>query len=263
MKIIILILALTMADCNNGNIEDKSKNISSKAEVVIKKDIGYELTKQYCYVCHMPKSKESMIAPPLFRVKEHYKPSYPVKEDFIKAIVNWVQNPIEDKVMMPGAVRKFNLMPSQAHIPKDTLKLIAAYIFENEIERPRFHNGSMNRNRKRFGDNPITLDNGAKWKVGNKVFVTIDKLQKMVDSFEAGSSRDYQEFGKKIFESSKVILLDKENKGETWEQLHNYFNKLEGDMHSLIGVKSVDEAELFLRRINKKLSSFNDYFEKS
>ncbi len=262
MKIIVLILALTLTSCNSGINKDKSNNVSSKVEVISKKDIGYELTKQYCYVCHMPKSKESMIAPPLFRVKEHYKPSYPVKKDFIKAIVNWVQNPDEDKVMMPGAVRKFNLMPSQAHIPIDTLKLIAAYIFENEIERPRFHNGSMNRNRKRFGDNSITLDNGAKWKVGNKVFATVAKLQKMTESFESGSSSDYQEFGKKIFDSSKVILLDKENKGKIWEQLHNYFNNLEGDMHSLIGVNSVDEGELILQRIDRKLRSFNDYFEK-
>ncbi len=261
MKIIVLILALTLASCDSVNNRNKLKNVSNEDKIVIKRDIGYELTKQYCYICHMPKSKESMIAPPLFRVKEHYKPSYPVKEEFIKAIVNWVQNPNEDKVMMPGAVRKFNLMPSQTYIPVDTLKLVAAYIFENEIERPGFHN--RNRNRNRSEDNPITLDNGAKWKVGNKVFATVAKLQKMVDSFEAGSSSDYQEFGKKIFESSKVILLDKENKGETWEQLHNYFNKLEGDMHSLIGVKSVDEGELILQRINKKLSSFSDYFEKS
>ena len=57
---------------------------------------------QKCFICHLEKpsfsKKASMIAPPMVRIQEHYKPTYNNKDEFVKAIVNFVSNPDEKKL---------------------------------------------------------------------------------------------------------------------------------------------------------------------
>lgn len=272
--LISLIAAFTLIlGCSNDNKNTKANSKSSNDIVEVKSD-AYKLMKQYCYICHMPQSKETMIAPPLFRVKEHYQPVYKTKAEFVDAVVKWVKNPKEEDALMPGAVRKFECMPAQSHIPKDTVKLIAAYIFDNEMETPGFHrrmhnkdqanSGGMNRrNRQGNGgrNTNLQLNDGKKWKVAPNVLSTMDDVKKILHDFNGNSIEDYQKFGQDIFKSSKRILLNKENKGEVWDQLHTFFNKIEEDMHSLMAVESLDEGQRLLNKIKNKVKVFDDYFE--
>ncbi|MEO9804976.1 MAG: c-type cytochrome [Reichenbachiella sp.] len=98
---------------------------------------GYTLMKNNCYACHHPNSAshDDLIAPPLVAVKRRYQIQYPKKEEFVNAMVEWVQNPSQERVLMPGAVDQFNVMIS---MPLDTevLQKIASYMYENELERP-------------------------------------------------------------------------------------------------------------------------------
>lgn len=98
---------------------------------------GYELMKTNCYVCHNPKavSHDSILAPPFKAVKMQYTNAYNTKEDFVNAIVNWVQNPEEEKALMRGAVTKFKVMPKLT-LPSQDLEKIAAYIYDNDVEEP-------------------------------------------------------------------------------------------------------------------------------
>jgi len=99
---------------------------------------GEKLYKTYCSACHgvtggMDMSKR--VAPPVFAVRMHYLGPYPDKAEFIAAVANWVEKPDESNTLMPGAVRKFKLMPPVSVTRQDAEK-IAAYIYEGEFESP-------------------------------------------------------------------------------------------------------------------------------
>ena len=113
-------------------------------------DVGYDLLKDNCYVCHNPaaKSHDDLLAPPLMAVKMRYSKQYTSKEEFITAIVNWVQNPTEEKALMKGAVNNFKVMPPLP-IEVEKIKKIATYIYENDLEKPTWlpkHMQKMHKN---------------------------------------------------------------------------------------------------------------------
>jgi len=273
MKILsILFFMISMLSCINKGDQKKDVNVSNIQENqdtinTKSNDIGYKLVKQYCYVCHMPESKENMIGPPLFRVKEHYKPVYENKKDFVKAITKWVKSPDENDILMPGTVRKFGLMPPQSYISDDTIKIIAEYIFENEIDKPNFFgNGNHDQMRKRnrggnMEGNAIQLNNGKKWKVSKSILLAMLNAKVLVNNFSGKTIEDFNKFGKDVFNESKIILLDKNNTGAVWDELHNYFSSMENEMHKLMTVKDIDEAKLLTKKITNKINRFDDFFE--
>lgn len=119
---------------------------------------GKKLMENNCYVCHNPKtSEERMMAPPMIAVKMHYISEDTSKEDFINAMVDWAKKPSEEKSKMPGAINKFGLMPYQ-FFPEETIKQIADYMFDNEIEEPEWFESHYN---QMHGDRP-----GMKGKMG-------------------------------------------------------------------------------------------------
>jgi hypothetical protein len=68
-------------------------------------------------------------------VKLRYSRSYKNKDEFVEAMVSWTLNPDKEKVLMRGAVDKFQLMPKQAFNEEDMIK-VATYIYENKLEEP-------------------------------------------------------------------------------------------------------------------------------
>ena len=99
---------------------------------------GEKLYKTYCSACHgntggMDMSKR--VAPPIIAVRMHYMGPYPDKASFIAAVTNWVEKQDASKTLMPGAIRKFNIMPPVSVAREDAQK-IAAYIYEGDIEKP-------------------------------------------------------------------------------------------------------------------------------
>ncbi len=105
---------------------------------------GYTLMKNNCYACHNPNtaSHDDILAPPFKAVKMHYNREYDNKKDFVDAMVNWVQNPEEDKALMFGAVRRFKVMP-KLPLPIEDLEKIATYIHDNNIDEPEWMEGHM------------------------------------------------------------------------------------------------------------------------
>ena len=142
MKISLLLIGLLVGftSCNDSkNTTYAKKENTIKITKKTNQDEAYKLMKNNCYVCHNPKSKshDEIIAPPFKAVKMHYLRAYDSREGFITAVVNWVQNPDEEKALMPGAVNRFKVMPP---LPLDTndLKKIAAYLYDNDVEQPEW-----------------------------------------------------------------------------------------------------------------------------
>jgi len=99
---------------------------------------GEQLYKAHCASCHglsggMDMSKR--IAPPIAGVRRHYLDSYPDRDSFVMIIADWVENPDAGKSLMPGAIRRFNIMP-RLTVDRQDVEKIAAYIYQGDIEKP-------------------------------------------------------------------------------------------------------------------------------
>ena len=170
-----------LTSCNQSSKEketeayqDSEKTVIAQTKAIQTKE-GYALMKENCYVCHNPESvsHDAILAPPFKAVKMHYTRNYDSKEEFVSAIVKWVQHPSEENALMPGAVDKFKVMPP---LPLEIYEIekIAAYIYENDPEEPIWMSDHM----KEMQGNGMMNGNGMKKGMGkNKGMKNINKLK--------------------------------------------------------------------------------------
>lgn len=104
---------------------------------------GKKLMETHCYLCHGPKvGHNERLGPPMIAVKSHYIDKFKTKADFVNAIQKWIKNPNKEDSRMPGAVRRFGLMPKQPFV-EETIEKIADYLYETSIEEPEWFKGHM------------------------------------------------------------------------------------------------------------------------
>ncbi len=150
MKFLTALFLITLfTACNNKNRSEylATTRITKHIENAVNQEHpGKKLMENNCYACHNPNTlEENMIAPPFVAVKMHYISEDTSKEEFIASMVAWSKQPSEEKSKMPGAIKKFGLMPYQ-FFPENTIREIADYIYESEIEEPEWfqeHFGKM------------------------------------------------------------------------------------------------------------------------
>lgn len=125
--------------------------ISSQDELLA--DDGRVLLERHCYTCHNPKSKshDEIIAPALWGMKKHYLEAFPEKPAFEKAMLEFIQNPTEEKALMKGPIKRFGLMPKPP-VSKEDLQKIVSYIYSNELENPAWHIEKDNEKKAKSGD---------------------------------------------------------------------------------------------------------------
>jgi len=126
-KLLLLTSATLLAVSSISYAGDGHKEDSKKAK---------KLLKNLCTSCHVLKGK-GVVAPPLIAVKRHVKKAYKNKEDFIERIVDWVEEPDAAIALMPGAIKKFGLMPKLPY-DKDDVERIAEYMYEADIAQPKW-----------------------------------------------------------------------------------------------------------------------------
>lgn len=119
----LLIVVMGLISCNSQ--EQKPKGIRLN---------GKQLMQNQCFSCHNTQGTDKMLAPPMYRVKDHYWDEDVSKTDFVNSIVDWVMDPKEENSIMPGARRKFGLMPKQK-FKKEEIKAIAEFMFDHNIEQ--------------------------------------------------------------------------------------------------------------------------------
>ncbi len=259
--ILLLLTGLSLLSCQNQSKDmDETKEITKikKATKSVNPDFekAYELMKQNCFVCHFEKpdlsKKDHMIAPPMERIQAHYKPAYNSEEDFVKAITNWVKHPSEDKAMMPGAIRKFNLMPPLS-ISDSNLKLIAKALYRTDFGNPPNFNPGKNQK--------MSLDNGKKRKINAYTKKEITEIQKSLKDFHSDDLKAYHVLGNRIFDHTRKILLDKSYSKEDFRPIQQFFHQIEDDLHKLIAAKDIETAREQTGILQKKFDKFKMYFE--
>ena len=141
MKYLITILALVgLVSCQQDK-KEYTAIVGHNSDVIEEQHIeGKKLMEVHCYLCHGPKSAENYgrIAPPMVAIKARYIDKEGLnKDEFIKYVTAFVENPTEELALMQGAVKKHGLMPKQA-FPKGSIEKIAEFMFDYQIEEPEW-----------------------------------------------------------------------------------------------------------------------------
>ena len=98
---------------------------------------GEELFKKLCISCHQTEGTP-VNAPPIFAVINHVKSSYPNRDEFVNRVVEWVKEPNPNDVLMPGAIRRFGLMPKLPYEEGDVRK-VAEYLYDKKFQMPEWY----------------------------------------------------------------------------------------------------------------------------
>ena len=126
-----IVVMIVLVACQNYN-QHKQKGFNKNNYQAL------TLLQNNCFSCHNPDLNiQNRIAPPMFKIREHYLSDKISKDDFIKNIIHFVNDPSEKNSIMPGAVRNFGLMPKQQFNQKD-LNIMAAYLFDNDVSTDKW-----------------------------------------------------------------------------------------------------------------------------
>ncbi len=94
---------------------------------------GFEI---HCASCHA--DSDQRLAPPVFAIKKHYQNEEIDESTFVELITQFVAEPQEQKSKMPGALKRFGLMPKLG-LDEAQVRPIAAYIYHNDFTEPAWH----------------------------------------------------------------------------------------------------------------------------
>ncbi len=140
MRYLIFFLVIILSNSCKDSQKGYQPLEPSKAEVAINStsNPGKMIVENECYICHNPEaSQTTMIAPPLVAVKKHYIDEQTSKEEFTKALINWLNDPQPEKSRMRGALNRFGVMPYQPY-SEEAMKDIATYIYETDLPQPEW-----------------------------------------------------------------------------------------------------------------------------
>ena len=85
-----------------------------------------------CITCH--DEHTSISAPSIDEIKENYLRAFPLKEDFVAYMANWVVKPSKETSIMLDAIKKYELMP-ELGFDESTTRDIASYIYETDFSK--------------------------------------------------------------------------------------------------------------------------------
>ena len=257
-----VLLLILFSNCENRKPKNTNEPVTkNKLTQDLKQRKGFELMQQKCFICHFPvpdpAKTDQMIAPPMVRVQEHYKPAYPEKEAFVAAIKAWVAKPSEEKLMMPGAVRKFKIMPYMAY-PEEEIQLIAETLYDFDFSK----DFPKNKHKQEMGMNQkLQLNSGKKLQLNAMATTSVKKIIKELNDFDSPEVKEYQQLGTHVFNTAKILILDKNTDTKALAQVQVFFHNVEGNIHELMQVKTLEKGKEQRQILQKKFNKFFDFFE--
>lgn len=256
------ILLLLLTNCERKQPQAGNKTLQKEP---IAQDLsqskGYKLMQQKCFICHFPvpdpARKSEMIAPPMLRVQEHYKPADPDKKEFVAAIKAWVKQPSEDKIQMPGAARKFKIMP-YLNYPEDEIQLIAETLYDVDFGTDFSkgnHGMKMEKNQK------LQLNGEEKWVLDKESVSKVKGIITQLNNFDSNEVKAFQKLGTDVFNTAKTLILNKNLNPETLTQVQVFFHSVEGNIHKLMQVETVKDGKAQQQILQNKFNKFFNYFK--
>jgi mono/diheme cytochrome c family protein/cytochrome c553 len=145
-----LTFLVTIFSCNTQESSDLPE-LPTDPAILSAMERGQELLRINCESCHHPSdSLGGRLAPPMVAVKDHYVDDTTTLESFTRDFTRSVQKPNPNYAKMPGAIRRFGLMPALP-LPEDQLADIATYVYYAKMESPEWLKEHQRQERKRMG----------------------------------------------------------------------------------------------------------------
>ncbi len=96
---------------------------------------GEQLFQANCTACHATshdQDESKMVAPPIMGSVRHVKEKFGNKEDAVKFMVDYIQNPSKEKAACEShSIEKFGVMPSlKGAVSPEDLEKIASYVYD-------------------------------------------------------------------------------------------------------------------------------------
>lgn len=166
-------------NCSETSTQEKQEAITLEKEEVK----ALALLQSNCFSCHNPEMGESRIAPPMFKIRDHYLDEETTKEEFVSNIVRFVNNPTKENSVMPGAIRNFGIMPKLSFKESD-LKLMAGYLYDNDVESDEWYAqwevfktmDPLPEEELSFADKGLNMVNGTKSNLGKNLMAAVKEL---------------------------------------------------------------------------------------
>ena len=99
---------------------------------------GEQVYGDVCVACHGADAEgEDRIAPPIFAAKNHYS-DLTSREDFVAAMSSFILEPTEEAARMPGAIKKFEIMPNLGLSPEEA-KAVSEFVFVTDFKAPKWY----------------------------------------------------------------------------------------------------------------------------
>jgi mono/diheme cytochrome c family protein len=96
-------------------------------------ELGQSLFENTCQTCHQqPSGTTQRLAPPMHAVKQHYQQNQPDTQSSIEQMTTFILHPDADSSQMPGAVRRFGLMPDMG-LSTTEAAAVASYVMHTDL----------------------------------------------------------------------------------------------------------------------------------
>lgn len=172
IAILVLIMSILVSCSNsdnkdNGNIQDEPKQIVMDQSY----KEGLEIFSTNCINCHSPRrnGKNQRVAPPIKAIKRHYLGAETTEDQFVSEMTDFLLNPSEDKSKMPGALKKFGIMPNLG-MSEEQYRAVANYLFRSDVEDPNWYETKYLPEKAKLVDNKEInyLKQGGKFAMATK-----------------------------------------------------------------------------------------------
>jgi hypothetical protein len=247
---ILFVFILFLSSCKNSNnkIDDNEVQIINARE-----SKGYELMTSYCFTCHreqMP-SGVSMggAAPPMFKVQKKYKQASPNKEEFVNQIMNWVEHPSDDKLLLTRAIFVFGEMPKLT-LPENELKQIAETLYY--IDYPPHTSRVKVR---------MPLNNGKKWQIQKQEIQKFETIIDLLKNFKSDDVKEYWILRKRFTKLANKLTLDRSVSSQLRTKFYLYFFEIDKSVYALSQVKSAKDGEVARLQLLQNMLHYTYFFE--
>jgi nitrate reductase cytochrome c-type subunit len=134
--ILLPVLASVIISCA-GEEEQLSENTKEEVQdtiIVEDEHNGFQLLQTSCFSCHSHDASYSATAAPnMAEVKRAYLSEYPVEDDFVAMMVDFLSDPSEEKAIMNSSVEQFGVMPNMG-LTEGQNEAVARYLYQSTIE---------------------------------------------------------------------------------------------------------------------------------
>lgn len=171
---------VSIAACNDEPETDKA--VSEVDSTAANMGNALAMLKDNCFNCHnADKNATGGVAPTMAAIRQAYLTDGITEQEFADRIIYFINNPAAENSRMPEAVQQYGVMPRLSY-NEDHLRLMAGYIYHNDISSDEWNNAWKNNKDAAtitntadmsYEDIGLNIANGTKAQLGKNLMAAI------------------------------------------------------------------------------------------